>query len=110
MRRSLPQSLAAFPMLKLGRLRVTAFEACSTFTPVTACLLAESPKVTLYTEGFSRFVTSADCSDCYRLERQSPGGLRTHWKTVPLHGALQQSVRLPDLVATDSLLCLSRTH
>ena len=27
------------------------------------------------------------CSDCYRLERQLPGGIRTHWKTVPLHGA-----------------------
>ena len=51
--------MAAFPMLKLGRLRITAFEACSTFTRVTACVLAESPKVTLYIEGFSRFVTSA---------------------------------------------------
>lgn len=50
--------MAAFPMLKLGRLRITAFEACSTFTRVTACALAESPEVTLYIEGFSRFVTS----------------------------------------------------
>ena len=32
-----------------------------------------------------------DCSDCYRLERQLPGGLRTHWKTVPLHGALNKA-------------------
>jgi hypothetical protein len=43
MLRSLPQGLAAFPMLKLGRLRITVFEACSTFTRVTACILAESP-------------------------------------------------------------------
>jgi hypothetical protein len=28
-----------------------------------------------------------DCSDCYRLERQLPGGVRTRRKTVPLHGA-----------------------
>ncbi|MGH8489975.1 MAG: hypothetical protein ACREXS_14185, partial [Gammaproteobacteria bacterium] len=28
-------------------------------THVTACILAKSPSVTLYTEGFSRFVTSA---------------------------------------------------
>jgi hypothetical protein len=44
--------------------------------------------VTLYTEGFSRH-SLCDCSDYYRLERQLPGGVRTHWKTVPLHGALQ---------------------
>jgi hypothetical protein len=29
-----------------------------------------------------------DCSDCYRLERTLPGGICTHGKTVPLHGAL----------------------
>ena len=38
--------------------RITLFEACSAFTHVTACILAKSPSVTLYTEGFSRFVTS----------------------------------------------------
>ncbi|MGH8537541.1 MAG: hypothetical protein ACREXM_14010, partial [Gammaproteobacteria bacterium] len=45
----------------LGRVgfRITLFEACSAFTHVTACILAKSPCVTLYTEGFSRFVTSA---------------------------------------------------
>jgi hypothetical protein len=46
---------------------------------------------TLYTEGFGR-PSLRDCSDCYRLERQLPGGVRTHWKTVPLHGALQVSI------------------
>ena len=25
-----------------------------------------------------------DCSDCYRLERQLPGGTDSRWKTVPL--------------------------
>ena len=34
------------------------FEACSAFTHVTACLLAESPKRPFSTEGFSDFVTS----------------------------------------------------
>ena len=28
----------------------------------------------------------ADCSDCFRLERL-PGGVCTHWKAPPLHGA-----------------------
>jgi hypothetical protein len=45
-------------------------------------------KVTLSIEGFSR-PSLRNCSDCHRPERQLPGGIRTHWKTVPLHGALQ---------------------
>src|SRR5690606_5923979 len=35
-----------------------------------------------------------DCSDCYRLERESPGGIRTHWKSAPFHGALRQAASL----------------
>jgi len=34
------------------------FEACSAFTRVTACLLAESPKATLSIGGFGSIVTS----------------------------------------------------
>ena len=37
---------------------IVLFEDCSAFTHVTACTLAKSPNVTLYTEGFSHFVTS----------------------------------------------------
>src|SRR4029453_17136139 len=37
---------------------ISCFGACSAFTRVTACRLAKSPKATLYTEGFSSFVTS----------------------------------------------------
>ena len=37
-------------------------------------------------EGFSHFVTSISCSGCFRLER-SPGGICTHWKAPPCHGA-----------------------
>ena len=32
-------------------------------------------------------VTSFNRSDCYRLERQLPGGVRTRWVTAPFHGA-----------------------
>ncbi|MCG3775807.1 MAG: hypothetical protein JW395_2652 [Nitrospira sp.] len=39
---------------------MTLFEACSAFTRVTACLLAESPVATLYTRGFVEFVASPD--------------------------------------------------
>src|SRR5574337_799276 len=38
--------------------RITYFEACSAFTRVTACMLAKFLYRTLYTRGFSRFVTS----------------------------------------------------
>jgi hypothetical protein len=44
-----------------------------------------------YTGGFSH-PSLSNCSDCYRLERQLPGGVRTHWKTVPWHGAPQDSI------------------
>ena len=35
-----------------------------------------------------------DCSSCYRPERKLPGGIRTRWKTAPLHGARNQRVRI----------------
>ena len=45
---------------------------------VTACGFAESPNATLWHRSASvQFVTSLNRSDCYRLERQLPGGLRT---------------------------------
>ena len=53
-----------------------------------ACVLAESPKATLSHRSASvQFVTSLDRSDCFRLERQVPGGIRTRWDTAPFHGA-----------------------
>jgi hypothetical protein len=40
-------------------IRITLFEACSTFTHVAACTLALSPNfATRFTGGFNRFVTS----------------------------------------------------
>jgi hypothetical protein len=38
---------------------ITAFEACSAFTRVTACGLAESLERPVFLEGFDGFVTSA---------------------------------------------------
>ena len=34
-------------------------------------------------------LTSLNRSDCFRLERQLPGGIRTRWDTAPFHGALK---------------------
>src|ERR1019366_6725984 len=50
---------------------IISFEACSAFTRVTTCRLAESPYATLSTGGFSGFVAFHRCSDCYRAERSS---------------------------------------
>ena len=58
--------------------RITRFEACAAFTLVAARMVAESPKVNLLHRSASDdFVTSIIRSDCYRLERQLPGGIRT---------------------------------
>lgn len=57
--------------------RITLFEACSVFTHVATCILTKPLFMVLYTGGFSRFVYLHDCPDCYRLERQLPGGIRT---------------------------------
>ena len=38
--------------------RFALFEACSAFTHVTACMLAESPEVILSIEGFNGFIAS----------------------------------------------------
>lgn len=58
------------PAFTPGRLLQTScFGACSTFTHVTACVLAKSPEVTLYTGVLQPRCYLHDRSDCYR-----PGG------------------------------------
>src|ERR1700680_3630466 len=67
--------------------RIGLFEACSAFTRVTACTLALSPYfVTRFTRRLQPLRYLHDCSGCFRLEL-SPGGIRTHWKAPPYHGA-----------------------
>jgi hypothetical protein len=66
---------------------IRVFEACSAFTLVTACVLVKPPYVALCTEGFSCFVTSTTAPITTGWSESLPGGVRTHWKTVPLHGA-----------------------
>ena len=76
------------PLNRRVGFRITLFEACSAFTRVTACTLAESPKATLYTGVLQPLRYLRDRSDCYRLERPLAG-----WESHPLkihafHGAL----------------------
>ena len=63
------------PSPKFGRVGtcITCYEACSAFTHVTACTLAESPKATLYTEGFVDFVASIDAPIATGWSEPVPG-------------------------------------
>ncbi len=51
-------SASAFPETERVGSCISLFEACSAFTHVTACMLAESPIATLCTRGFSSLVAS----------------------------------------------------
>ncbi len=66
--------------------RPVLFEACSAFTRVTACTLALSPIRDTLIEGFSHFVTSMTAPIASGWSGL-PGGVCTHWKAPPLHGA-----------------------
>ena len=55
---------------------------------VTACALAGSLMDPLHRKlRLLRYLHHR--SDCYRLERLLPGGIRTHWDRAPLHGTLR---------------------
>ena len=71
------------PLFKRVGSCITLFEACSTFTHVPACVLAEPPKATLYTGVLSMVNSFFHCSDCYRLERPVAG-----WDSHPLKTAV----------------------
>jgi hypothetical protein len=63
----LSHRLRLFPDSRRVSSCITCFEACTAFIFITAYKLAKSPKATLYTRGFSSFVTSL-------LLRLLPGG------------------------------------
>ena len=65
---------------------IVLFEACSAFTRVTARTLALPPMRGTLTRRLQTFRHLHACSGCFRLERL-PGGIRTHWKAPPFHGA-----------------------
>src|SRR5229473_1363927 len=78
-------AMPAFPVETQVSSHIARFEACSTFTRVTARTLAES-----LNDPFHRRLQTGRClpacSDCYRLERPLPGGTCTLSRTVPFHG------------------------
>ena len=73
----LPQQWQPSPNFRRVGFRIALFEACSAFTRVTACMLAKPHKDPLHQKlHLLRYLHT--CSDCYRLERQLPGGNLTH--------------------------------
>ena len=80
---------------------ISLFEACSAFTHVTACTLAESPCDPLH-QRLQRPRCLHRCSDCYRVERTSSrAGLLPLWTT-----AFSRRTRLSDSPETEiSFLC-----
>jgi hypothetical protein len=84
--RLLRPAVSAFPERLSVGLRIVLFEDCSAFTRVTACTLALSPIRDTLIEALQPLRYLHDCSDCFRLERL-PGGVRTHRKAPPCHGA-----------------------
>src|SRR5215831_6407616 len=67
-------------------LHIVVFEVCLAFTRVAACPLALSPIRDTLIEGFSHFVTSMT-APIASGGSESPGGICTHWKAPPCHGA-----------------------
>ncbi len=69
----LPQRRRPSPRSSRIGFRIALFEVCSAFTHVTACMLAKSPEVTLYTGVLQPLRYLHDRPDCYRPERQVAG-------------------------------------
>jgi hypothetical protein len=71
-----------------GSACASSFSRLARRSPVLRpCTLALSPYfVTRLPEGFGHFRFLPSRSGCFRLERL-PGGICTHWKAPPCHGA-----------------------
>jgi hypothetical protein len=83
---SFTQPCQPSPIWQSGRPVHWLFEVCSAFTRVTACTLALSPSRDTLNQRLQPLRYLHDCSGCFRLE-QLPGGVYTHWKAPPFHGA-----------------------
>ncbi len=70
---------------------IRTFEAYSAFTHVTACVLAESSKMTRSIEVLQRnSLPPSPAPTATGWSDQLPGGSCTHWRTTPWHGALRK--------------------
>ena len=70
---SLAELTAAFPMKRRVEFCITSFKACSIFTHVSACMLAESPTRSFYPKCFNSCRYLHHRFGCYQMERQLLG-------------------------------------
>ena len=70
------------------------FEACSSFTRVTACKIARPPKGGLYPEASTRSVTRPSRSVATMLTDNYIGGSSFHWRSAPLRRTVNYRVGL----------------
>ena len=77
-RSSWQKRLRPSPYLRRVGSHITLFEACSAFTHVSACMLAEPPMRPVSIRGFDGFVTSAAAPTATGRSDPLPGGIRTH--------------------------------
>ena len=89
-------------------LHIVLFEDCSAFTHVTACTLAKSPYVTLYTRGFSHFVTSMTAPIASGWSESCRVGLAPTEKTPPCHGTHPQRTVKRDVRRSGMSQCKKR--
>ena len=66
------------PLFKRVGSCITRFEACSTFNHVPACVLAKSPKATLYIEVLSMVKSISIAPIATGWSENLPGGNLTH--------------------------------
>jgi hypothetical protein len=88
----LSHRLRLFPDSRRVSSCITCFEACTAFIFITAYKLAKSPKATLYTRGFSSFVTSTTAPIATGWSEPVPGWDFSRCESAPFHGARESSV------------------
>ncbi len=85
-----PDRHRSSPNLRRVDSRIALFEACSAFTRVPACMVAEPPEAALLHQSASVYiVTSVNRSGCCQPKRQLLSGFRTRKENAPFHGALR---------------------
>ena len=104
--------LSAFPVLTAGRLPHCPFRGLLSvhFALRPACSLNRPQAILLHRSASVQFVTSLHRSDCFRLERQLPGGIRTRWDTAPFHGARRVEERRASVEGEGSSCCRRLSH
>ena len=86
-----PDRHRSSPNLRRVDSRIALFEACSAFTRVPACMVAEPPEAALLHQSASVYiVTSVNRSGCCQPKRQLLSGFRTRKENAPFHGALRE--------------------